>query len=97
MVMPCHQTEPAPAVTIIGRLILDVMDDNPGALTVIKVLLDHPQCYALLQHLRSRGLIGSHLWSLVKDAYGGDVLRFVQAQLAIMPGHGGACQGDTRE
>jgi hypothetical protein len=64
------------------QLILDVMDGNPGALTIIDRLMAFPRWSQLLQHLRNCGLIGSTLWQVVQDEYGQDWLQFARDQQA---------------
>jgi hypothetical protein len=75
------------------QLILDVMDGNPGALTIIDRLMAFPKWGQLLQHLRNCGLIGSTLWQVVQDEYRQDWMQFArdqQAQLALSTAmHGG--------
>jgi hypothetical protein len=66
------------------QLIMDVMDGNPGAFTIIRELMKFPTWYQLLHHLKSQRVIGSALWQVVKDDYGHDVKRFVEDQLARM-------------
>lgn len=67
------------------QLILDVMDGNPGALTIIRNLMSCTIWYQLLHFLRSQRLVGSELWRVVKDEYAHDYGRFVDDQLAQMP------------
>ena len=67
------------------QLVMDVMDGNPGALSVIQQLmmfrtLWHP----MLHHLKSQGVIGSELWRQVRDDYAADWRRFGYAQMAQM-------------
>lgn len=69
------------------QLILDVMDGNPGAFTMIRTLTQHPLWRPLLRYLRTQGLVGSVLWSTIKDDYGGDARRFSQDQIAVMAQH----------
>jgi hypothetical protein len=64
------------------QLILDVMDGNPGALTIIDRLMAFPRWNQLLQHLRNGGLIGSTLWQVVQDEYGQDWMQFARDQQA---------------
>jgi hypothetical protein len=67
------------------QLILDVMDGNPGAFTIIRHLMSSAIWYQLLQHLKSQQLIGSELWRVVKDTYAHDYRRFIDDQLDQMP------------
>jgi hypothetical protein len=64
------------------QLILDVMDGNPGALTIIDRLMAFPRWSQLLQHLCHCGLIGSTLWQVVQDEYGQDWMQFARDQHA---------------
>jgi hypothetical protein len=66
------------------QLIVDVMDGNPGALTIIRKLMEFPTWYQLLHHLKSQGVVGGALWQVVKDNYGHDLERFVNDQLGQM-------------
>ena len=67
------------------QLIIDVMDGNPGAFTIIKELMTFPTWFQFFHHLKARGLIGSELWRVVNDIYNHDYRRFVDDQLAEMP------------
>ena len=64
------------------QLILDVMDGNPGALTIVDRLMAFPRWGQLLQHLCNCGLIGSTLWQVVQDDYGQDWMQFARDQHA---------------
>ncbi len=64
------------------QLIMDVMDGNPGALTIIRRLMYFMHWELLLHHLKDQGLVGSELWRVVKDEYDQDYTRFVDDQLA---------------
>jgi hypothetical protein len=66
------------------QLILDVMDGNPGAFTIIRQLMSFAIWYQLLHHLKSQHLVGGELWRVVKDEYAHDYGRFVDDQLARM-------------
>jgi hypothetical protein len=66
------------------QLIMEVMDGNPGAFTIIRELMTFPTWYQLLHHLKNQHVIGSALWQVVKDDYSHDVKRFVEDQLACM-------------
>ena len=66
------------------KLIIDVMDGNPGALTIIRSLLELPTWHQLLHHLKNNWLVGSELWRMVKDDYNHNVAWFVADQLAQM-------------
>jgi hypothetical protein len=66
------------------QLILDVMDGNPGAFTIIRQLMSCTIWYQLLHYLKSQRLVGSELWRVVKDEYAHDYGRFVDDQLARM-------------
>jgi hypothetical protein len=68
----------------IRQLVIDVMDGNPGAFTIIRQLMSLPTWYQLLHHLKAQGLVGSELWRVVKDDYGHDWRQFVQDQLDQM-------------
>ena len=65
-------------------LLIEVMDGNPGAYTIIKELMLLPCWYQLLHHCRNRGIVGSELWRVVKDDYQHDCRQFVADQLAEM-------------
>jgi hypothetical protein len=67
------------------ELIKEVMDGNPGAYTVIRDLIAFPTWYQLLHHLKTRRMVGSELWRVVKDDYSHDLAQFVEDQLAQMP------------
>ena len=67
------------------QLIMDVMDGNPGAFTIIKELMAFPTWFQFLHHLKAQRLIGSELWRVVNDIYSHDYQRFVEDQLADMP------------
>ena len=66
------------------QLILDVIDGNPGAFTIIRQLMAFAIWYQLLHYLKSQHLVGSELWRVVKDEYAHDYGRFVDDQLARM-------------
>jgi hypothetical protein len=66
------------------QLIMDVMGGNPGAFVVIRRVMYFTMWYALLCHLKERGLVGSRLWQVVKDEYGHNWTQFVTDQLAQM-------------
>lgn len=66
------------------QLIMDVMNGNPGAFTIIRELMAFPTWFQLLYYLKDEGLIGSELWRIVKDEYNHDYKRFVDDQLARM-------------
>lgn len=66
------------------QLIMDVMNGNPGAFTIIRELMAFPTWFQLLYYLKEEGLIGSELWRIVKDEYDHDYKRFVDDQLARM-------------
>ena len=66
------------------QLILDVIDGNPGAFTIIRHLMAFAIWYQLLHYLKSQRLVGSELWRIVKDEYTHDYGRFVDDQLARM-------------
>ncbi len=66
------------------QLVMDVMDGNPGALTIIQRLMYFTAWYPLLHHLKAKGLVGSALWRAVKDDYGTDWMQFASVQLAQM-------------
>jgi hypothetical protein len=66
------------------QLVMDVMDGNPGALTIIHRLMYFSTWCPLLNHLKTQGLIGSRLWRVVQDDYAADWCRFGQVQLAEM-------------
>ena len=63
---------------------MDVMDGNPGALTIIQRLMYFTTWCPLLHHLKSQGLVGSALWQAVRDDYGEDWFGFASAQLLQM-------------
>ena len=65
-------------------LLMEVMDGNPGAYTIIKKLMILPCWYQLLHHCKNRGIVGSELWRVVKDDYHHDCMQFVADQLAEM-------------
>jgi hypothetical protein len=67
------------------QLIMDIMDGNPGAFTIIKELMIYPTWFQFFHHLKAQGLIGSELWRVVNDIYQHDYKRFVEDQLASMP------------
>lgn len=67
------------------QLIMDVMDGNPGAFTIIKELMTFPTWFQFFHHLKAHGLTGSELWRVVNDIYHHDYRRFVEDQLADMP------------
>lgn len=67
------------------ELIMDVMDGNPGAFTIIRDLMVYPTWYQLLHHLKTHDLVGAALWRSVKDEYGDDISQFVVDQLKEMP------------
>lgn len=69
------------------RLILSLMNGNPGALVEIAKVLRHPLRHALLRHLQTEGLVGCALWCVVKDEYCRDALRFSSDQIISMTGH----------
>jgi hypothetical protein len=66
------------------QLIMDVMNGNPGAFTIIRELMAFPTWFQLLYYFKEQGLIGSELWRVVKDDYNHDYKRFVDDQLARM-------------
>jgi len=66
------------------QLVMDVMDGNPGALTIIQRLMYFSTWHPLLHHLKEQGLIGSALWRVVHDDYQEDWRRFASAQLMQM-------------
>ncbi len=66
------------------QLVMDVMDGNPGALTIIQRLMYFSTWHPLLHHLKSQGLVGSALWRVVHDDYQEDWCRFATAQLSQM-------------
>lgn len=68
------------------QLIMDVMDGNPGALTIIRRLMYFAPWPQLLQYLKDQGLVGSELWRVVKDEYEQDWTQFVHDKLEQM-GH----------
>ncbi len=63
------------------RLILDVIDGNPGALLIIRRLMYFAPWHFLLRRLKARGLIGSRLWQVVKDDYCHNWTQFVHDQM----------------
>jgi hypothetical protein len=68
----------------VQQLVMDVMDGNPGALTIIQRLMSFSTWYPLLHHLKDQGLTGSALWRVVRDEYQEDWHRFASAQLRQM-------------
>jgi hypothetical protein len=66
------------------QLVVDVIDDNPGALTIIECLMSYATWYQLLHHLKDQGLVGSTLWRVVKEDYSLNLERFVEDQLCQM-------------
>ncbi len=66
------------------QLLMDVMDGNPGAFTIIRRVMVFPTWYQLLHHFKTQGLVGSELWRVVKDEYDHDLTQFVVKQLALM-------------
>lgn len=66
----------------VRQLLLDVMDNNPGACIIVGKLLSYDAWYPLLCHLKKQGLVGSRLWCVMKDEYGHDWAQFAQIQLA---------------
>jgi hypothetical protein len=66
------------------ELIIDVMDGNPGAFTIIRSLMAYPTWLQLLVHLKQNDLVGSELWRIVKDEYGHNIVRFIDDQLDAM-------------
>ena len=68
----------------IQQLIMDVMDGNPGALTIIRKLMLSSNWFQVLYHLKNQGVVGSELWRVVKDDYDHDHARFIDDQLAQM-------------
>ena len=60
------------------QMALSVIDGNPGACTVVCLLLSSPLWRSILQVLKSQDLIGSELWRVVHDEYHDDCGRFVQ-------------------
>lgn len=66
------------------QLVMDVMDGNPGALTIIQRLMYFSTWHPLLHHLKNQGLTGSALWRVVRDEYQEDWRRFASAQLMQM-------------
>jgi len=59
------------------QLALDVMDGNPGACTIVCLLLSSPLWRPILQTLKSQHIIGSKLWRVVHDDYDDDWGLFV--------------------
>ena len=65
------------------QLALDVIDGNPGACTIVYLILSSPLWRLILQKLKSKNLIGSELWRIVHDKYHDDCGRFVQHLLKL--------------
>ena len=68
----------------IEELMLTVIDGNPGAMTIIKRLMCLPTWPSLLYYLADQGLIGSRLWTVVKEEYDNNCTWFAQNQLLQM-------------
>lgn len=66
------------------KLVLDVMAGNPGAFTIILILMQYPTWPQILFHLKCHGIIGTELWRMVKDENDDNVAQFMAKQLAQM-------------
>jgi hypothetical protein len=66
------------------QLIIDVMDGNPGALTIIRQLMTFATWHQILHHLRGQGLVGTELWRVVNDDFQHDYQAFVNMLLSRM-------------
>lgn len=61
------------------KLITDVSNYNPGALTVIRELQWFTHWDKMLEYFRDTGLIGGALWAKFKDEYHEDSYKFGHA------------------
>ena len=66
------------------QLIIDVMDGNPGALTIIRQLMTFATWHQILHHLKGQGLVGGELWRVVNDDFQHDYQGFVNMLLSRM-------------
>jgi hypothetical protein len=67
----------------IEQMALEVIDGNPGACTIVCLLLSSPLWRHILQALKSQNIIGSKLWRVVHDDYADDWGLFVQHLLHV--------------
>lgn len=67
----------------IEQMALEVIDGNPGACTIVCLLLSSPLWRPILQALKSQNIIGSKLWRVVHDDYADDWGLFVQHLLHV--------------
>jgi len=65
------------------QMVLEVIDGNPGACTIVCSLLSSPLWHPILQTLHSQSLVGSELWRVVHDDYHDDYGQFVQHLLKV--------------
>jgi hypothetical protein len=63
------------------RMVLEVMDGNPGACTIVCLILSSPLWHPILQALKTQDIVGSELWRVVHDEYQDNWGQFVQKLL----------------
>lgn len=60
------------------KLILEVVQGNPGAITVIKKLEWYRLWFEMIRHLHKHGPKGGELWALYKDVHHQDIDRLAR-------------------
>lgn len=60
------------------KLVYEVCQGNPGALSVLKKLEWYSHWFEMMQYMKKIGLVGPNIWIKYKDEYHENIDKFAQ-------------------